>query len=102
MTTQKITTGGNWSVEDQLGGRTIRDGERLRVRFPDGTVEELRAVVESSSHADSDMGRDITIPVHRAFARIDYHGASVLMSLVGLEAERPQRSARRATSRRSR
>lgn len=77
-----------WCHIDRLNGTNLRDGEKLRIRWPDGTVEERHIFVKRSSYEGSDMGHPCTIPVSEAFVVLKYHGKEVTVPIAGLEAER--------------
>lgn len=59
---------------DRLDTVYLRDGDRLRVTFPDGHSEAVSVVVHG--------------PKNQAHARIGYHDVACLLPLVGLEAVR--------------
>jgi hypothetical protein len=70
----RIERYGNWF--DCLDRIKIKNGERLLVRFPNGTEETITACV-----------RDDTTAAF-AYAQISYHGVFTLVPLLGLEARR--------------
>lgn len=83
----RVTVGGNWSYEDQLGGTTLSDGEAVRVRWPDGSASTHIVKVLRSSQTISDMGHPAEIPIIRAFITIEHRGALVRVRLAGLNAD---------------
>lgn len=51
----------NWGDWDQLDDQTIKNGERLRVKFPSGKLVLVEACVIVTSPTISDMGHSCKI-----------------------------------------
>lgn len=84
----KIIRYSNWGYWEQLDGKTLQNGERLRVMWPDGVQEELTVIVVDHGvpidhHGHSYTGKDV-----RAYAILYHHGVEIRVPLLGLEAER--------------
>jgi hypothetical protein len=78
---KNVETYSNWCEIDQLDGVTLKDGEWLRVKWPDGTKTRAKVRVEQTSYRISDMGSPCDIPVSKAFVRVPYKGASARIRL---------------------
>ncbi len=87
---QKITTDRNWREVDQLDGKDLRDGEYLRIMWPDGTYTNQTVKIESSSYNVSEQGqRDgYDVPVRHAMVPIKYRGQHTYIRITGLNAKR--------------
>lgn len=74
----------DYTSYDKLAGRPLLDGSRLRVTFPDGTVEDVAVVTTERSGVTGacfDQWSDST-----AYGVVTYRGARALVPLRGLEA----------------
>lgn len=78
----------NWGYWDQLDGETLKDGELLRIEWPNGTVEELPVRVRDVGCTIHDMGHQYTGQDIRAFVEKVVNGKAVLIEARGLLAER--------------
>ena len=78
---QKITVRSDWGYFDELAGKDLKDGERLRVRWPDQSVEEVVIEVvrgEKRGWGGMEEGYSWTY----AYAKINHHGAVGKIRLV--------------------
>jgi len=73
----RITIGGNWSFEDQLGNVTLKDGERVSLRWPDGSTSTYAVIAKRTTEEIDDMGHAYPAPVIQAFVVLEYRGAAV-------------------------
>lgn len=71
-----VTDGGGF-VGEELDGARIKNGEAIRVTWPDGTSETVRAIVEQNG-----------VETMRAQAAVDYHGAAARVLLCRAQAAR--------------
>lgn len=83
----KIRYTSNWGGWDELDGVRLVARDRLTVRWPDGTCEDVDVKIVVSLDQVNDMG-PCTIQYTRAHAIRDYHGVMVRVPLAGLEAAR--------------
>lgn len=72
---------------DRLDGKELVDGEKLRVKFADGTIEPHEVIIQSE-HFNRDKGGPLELVRRRAFFKIRYKGNSKWITAVGLQAER--------------
>lgn len=77
----QVTIGGDWSYQDQLDGRTLAEAERVRVRWPDGSVTEHVCTVREYSAPMMEMGHATQIPIVEAYITIEHRGCSVPVRL---------------------
>lgn len=97
---QEITTYSNWNFIDQLGAnplvngtagpfdpsKTLKNGDHLEIRFPDGSVRFHAIVVKDESY-DAGPGSG-HIPVTKAYINIEYCGMTAQIPIKGLNARR--------------
>lgn len=80
----------NWGFWDVLDGKRLEEGERLRVRWPDGseTVETCR--VQKAKFRYEDHGHPGEGPDDHAFVALSAHGAvgTVRLRQAGILCER--------------
>jgi hypothetical protein len=57
----------NWGYWDHLDGVELREGERVRVQWPDDTVTEETIRIEARDHEENDHGHRVTIPDRWAY-----------------------------------
>lgn len=81
MTT--ITTNKNWCSIDQLDGKDLEHGEKLKLQWPDGTVERVQIIVKKRT-----VGNRDPIEEREAFVEKSIHRVIVLVPVKGLKAER--------------
>lgn len=84
----RIVNYSNWGDWEQLDGKTLVDGEALRITWPDGsTLDALIRVVDHgqtiSDHGNSYRGERV-----RAYVEMDMRGVRTLVPIRGLEAQR--------------
>ena len=84
MAFSKIATCRNWGNIDKLEELALKDGETLKIKFPDGGIEVHNIIVVEKST----KGRYEDTYDSRAYVIVNYRGFETLISLVGLEAER--------------
>lgn len=84
----KVVTRRDWHCIDELDNVPLREGEALRVLWPDGVVEALRVRIDEKSEHYQEHGGGSTIVTKKAYASILYHGAESRVYLSGVEAER--------------
>lgn len=85
---KKIIPDTNWCHIDKLDGIELKDGERLRIRFPSKETLEVNITVWHEIKTINEMGRPYDMPVKRAYLKTKWKGAPCMVELVGLEAER--------------
>lgn len=59
----------------------IENGDRVLVRWPNGTESEHVVELEKSSYREMDMGHYTDIPVHRAFVKVSVNGSETRVAL---------------------
>lgn len=84
----KITKRSNWGYWDELDNTVLKDGEKLRVTWPDETTEIITVKVIDSGSTMSDHGHPFYCADVKAFAVVTVHGVEGLVPLLGYEAER--------------
>ena len=57
---KKVVVYSNWCYVDQLDGRTLNQGERLKVRWSDGHESIEAVVIMDKSHQAMDHGSPYT------------------------------------------
>lgn len=79
-TFSKVTTLSNWGYWDQLGGKTLKEGEIVSVFWPDGTITQSTTIhidrVEFSLGPRDGMSEDCS-----AYLEVELHGADVRVYL---------------------
>jgi hypothetical protein len=81
-------------INDQLNGQELKAGERLRVRWPDGTRETVTVTLEGIESTNQEMnGCYETHTDYHTVYRTTYHGVKVLVPLLGLLAQRIAKAA---------
>jgi hypothetical protein len=82
----------NWGYWDALGTADLKDGERLRIEWPDGTVTTETIHVDKGTFSYSDHGHESQGPDHKAYVERSVAGALVKVWFrdvePGLHAER--------------
>ena len=61
----------------------VEDGDRVMVRFADGTTEEAVVKLKRTSYKISDMGHRTDVPVHTSFVTVSVHGSPTEIPLRG-------------------
>lgn len=84
----RITRYSNWGGWDQLDGRTLQDGERLRLTWPNGFQETATIAVVDIGMNISDHGHSYRGQNVRAYVDFNHHGATARVPIAGFEAER--------------
>lgn len=78
----------NWCNFDRLDGKDLKDGENLRIQWPDGSVTLNVIKVRKSEYPYNDMGVQTTIPESKAYVEVLYRGLLTEVRIHGLQAER--------------
>lgn len=78
---EKVVVGGDWSYEDELAGTYLKNGERIRVRWPDGTEEDHKVHLEVTSTPIFDHGKSYPGRCAQAFIKVKLHGETLLVRL---------------------
>lgn len=81
------TVNGLLSVHDELDGKKLVDGEKLRVRFPDGS-EEILTVIVKPHYFDHGVGHRLSVVRHWSYFQLSVRGIIKWITTYGLEAER--------------
>ncbi len=68
----QVTKDGNWCYVDQLDGRHFEKGERVEVRWPDGSVSEHDVCLDTHIGTVSDMGRPCAHETTAAYVEVAY------------------------------
>lgn len=84
MVKKTIVTGGSWANLDTLDDKPLEDGDYLRIYWPDEKVTVDQIVVKHFHTQEP----GVTIPCSSAFIKHKVNGAFLLLSILGLEAER--------------
>ncbi len=84
----RITPGGNWADNDRLDDVELKDGERLRITWPNDTVSEHVIQIKKETHTISDMGSPYTISSNRAFVLVMRGLKLIPYCISGYDAER--------------
>jgi hypothetical protein len=85
----KIERKGDWgSYEEMLDGVTLKDGEPIIVRWPDGDLQPIIVKIVSPSGTVRDMGNVCPTSQRTSYHVASHHSIEVLVPLVGLEAQR--------------
>jgi hypothetical protein len=79
-----IAATGSFASYASIGGRRIQNGDRLEVRWPDGTAETVSAEVRESTQPYWDHGHEYSMPVTTAYYTHQRHGIGVSAPLHGL------------------
>lgn len=87
-TMNRIERESDWGYWDTLDGVRLKDGERLRIRFLDGTESEHMIRVDHGTFTYSDQGHQGTGENHRAYVVAVARGESLRQYIHGLEAVR--------------
>ncbi len=77
----KVEIYSNWCYYDQLDGKNLKDGEKLKVRWPDGQETQENVILKKTSQTVSDMGHPYDVPIHQAYVAVTVHGAECLVRL---------------------
>lgn len=85
---EPIRVHSDWGWWDQLAGRTLHDGERLRICWPDGSETVETIAIDRGTRTVGDMGHDYEAPIERAFVKAQHRGREVTVYLAGLVAQR--------------
>jgi len=79
----KVEVYSNWCYLDALEGIPLKEGEQLRVKWPDGEITEEKVVLESSSYRMMDHGSPCDIGTSKAFVEATVKGVKCLIRLYG-------------------
>jgi hypothetical protein len=79
----KVEVYSNWCYLDQLDGKTLENGEKIRVQWPNGEETQESVVVKKHSYMISDMGSPWEVWVSEAYVHGSIHGAQSLVRLTG-------------------
>lgn len=71
----------DWCEIARIDGVDIKDGERLRIQFPDGLIGEFTVHLEHCDYETNDMGHRVTIPVTHAAIAGNMYGLRHLIRL---------------------
>lgn len=72
-----VKVGGDWAYIDQLDGISLKDGERLHVKWPDGTITIETCAIDRDTFTYNEMGHEGKGPNHKAYLAISYKGVEV-------------------------
>lgn len=79
----------NWGFWDKLDDKPLKHGEKLRIRWPNGKIENVTIIIERHAIPMQDMDRNYYASQDvRAYVESTYNGVKILVPVVGLEAER--------------
>lgn len=71
----------NWCQYDQLGHRTLEGGEKVEVKWPDGSVTQQKVSVSRSAMKALDHGKETHIPISKAYILVEMNGAMLRVRL---------------------
>lgn len=77
----------DWGGHDEIAGTPLNEGDRIRLRWPDGIIEEVDVRIVESRDTVNDHGHGFVCVYLRAYTMIRHHGVKVLIQLVGIPAE---------------
>lgn len=77
----RVVVYSNWCYVDQLDGKTLENGEKLRVRWPDGKETQETVFTMDKSYDTMDHASPYRVPVIEAYVTSSIHGASCLVRL---------------------
>lgn len=83
----------DWGYFDQLDGKTLQEGEKLFVRWPDGSETQHICHIKSTSIYIMEHGSHCDIPTVQAIVRINHNGVQAEIPL-----RQPGIKCRRVTS----
>jgi hypothetical protein len=81
----KVTVRSNWGYWDELDGEILKNGERVNVRWPDGSETQETVRVEKTSFQSEDHGHRCDIPVHKAYVDVNVRGVAASIRLAGAD-----------------
>lgn len=85
----QITREGDWgSYSEMLDDKVLGEDEEIIVRWPDGTLQQIRVHLEITHGTVSDMGHEYPTVQYTAYCKAKHRGVDVLVPLRGLEAQR--------------
>jgi hypothetical protein len=84
----KIDACQDWCDIDRLHGEFLKEGERLEVMWPNGSIEQITISIADHSYYVNDMGVPYRIPVRKAHADTTHNGAQAIIPLFGLNVRR--------------
>lgn len=86
---KKVEVYSNWCHYDVIDGTQIKNGDKIKVRWPNGTETTHVVKVESTVVHYVGHGGGDDIPISKAFVTIEYNGSTCSVRLVeaGVEAE---------------
>ncbi len=87
MATQ-ITRETGYRCVDQLDGKDLMEGEKLRMSWPDGSTEEVACQTERSSKYMQDGNAHFDLFTSLAYVDVPHRGLNARLYLFGLTAER--------------
>jgi hypothetical protein len=67
----------NWCEIDLLDGKELAHGERVEIKFPDGSTEIFPLHVTQRSVWTNDMGSRVEFPIHQANIKTSLRGLLV-------------------------
>lgn len=82
---KKVEIYSNWCESDSLNDIILRDGEKIRVQWFDGTITEEQVTIMCSSYNVSDHGSIYAVPIDKAYIQVFYKGIPALIRLAGTE-----------------
>jgi hypothetical protein len=85
---ERITVRSNWGYFDALEGSDIKDGDRLRVEWPDSSVTDETAIVKDEGYDSSHEGH---IPDTVTYVEVWVRGAPARVRLRDVRTLRAER-----------
>lgn len=84
----KVDACKDWCDIDRLHGEFFKEGERVEVMWPDGTLEQIKVCIADHSYDVNDIGVAYRVNVKKAHADTTHHGAQAIIPLFGLNVRR--------------
>ena len=78
---KKVEIYSNWCYCDSLDGIVLKDGERIKVQWPDKTTSKEVVHIEDCSYTGSDHGHPCDIKVTKAYVKTLCKGVKSLVRL---------------------
>lgn len=84
----KIIHVSDWSEWDELDGERLKNGEKLRIEWPNGRITEEEILIHEGSTYCSDHGHGSWYPATYSYLNKHVNGVPVRVHLAGLTAAR--------------
>jgi len=72
----------DWCYYDQLDGKTLQNGEKLKIKWPDSSITEETVLTKCRNLLFNDHGGRTEIPIIEAYITIHFRGVKAEIRLV--------------------